>query len=129
MLRGEELQQNDLLLQNTRNIKLSENGQMLDNSIISLKNVKQKDIYFACLYPITYPSCIPAWKNIFNKNIDIKTLQVKNDCIFNKKAVDFHWKVIHRSVYTESRLSKMNRSNGVCKLCHTHIETLCHLLS
>ena len=129
LLKDEDVHQDDTLLQNSRNIKLSENGLSLDNNVILLKKVKQKDIYFACLYPITKPSCISAWIKIFNKNIEVKTLQFKNHCIFNKKAIDFHWKSLHRAIYTENRLSKMKRSNGLCKLCLTHTETLCHLLS
>ena len=37
-------------------------------------------------------------------------------------------KVLHRSVYMESRLQKMNRSDGICKIYNLEIESTIHML-
>ena len=44
-----------------------------------------------------------------------------------QKAFYHSWKCIHRAIYTESKLHKMNKSNGICKVCKTQRETICHL--
>ena len=49
-------------------------------------------------------------------------------CYQNSKCIDFHWKIIQRAIYSESRLQKMKRSDGKCILCKNEIETICHLL-
>ena len=41
----------------------------------------------------------------------------RNAEIFERKSSNFHYKMLHRSVYSEVRLKKMNKSNGICKVC------------
>ena len=52
----------------------------------------------------------------------------KKHVIYNRKSQDFHWKVLHRTVFTESKLKLMKKSNGICKLCNVENETICHLI-
>jgi hypothetical protein len=40
----------------------------------------------------------------------------------------FYWKVLHRSIFTETRLLRMRKSDGICKLCNLDPETIIHLL-
>ena len=90
--------------------------------------LKQTEIYCAYLYPQPIPTCVWYWSRIFHKNVDI--LDLFSECknvLCNKKVLDFHWKVLHHSIYSEVRLNKMNKSNGKCKLCIEKDETLCHL--
>ena len=45
-----------------------------------------------------------------------------------RKCMNFHWKVIHRAIYSETRLQKMKRSNNICKLCGIQPQNPRHLL-
>lgn len=128
MLKGEDVVQNDNLLQNPKELLLTRNGLCVNGNIIALKNLKQKEIFFACLYPVSKPTCLTTWNRIFQVNLDILTIGRKNHIMYNNKALDFHFKCIHRAIYTETKLEKMNKSNGLCKLCHNANETICHLL-
>ena len=55
-------------------------------------------------------------------------LYVPYNVIYGKNAYYFSWKCIHRAVYTETKLFKMNKSSGICKLCMSDRETICHLI-
>jgi hypothetical protein len=48
--------------------------------------------------------------------------------IKERKAKEFQWKVMHRTLFTEQRLMKMRRSNGFCSLCKIANEDILHLL-
>ena len=71
------------------------------------------------------PTCVERWKKIFDKNLEIK--DVFDSCNFhtihNRKCSDFHWKTVHRAIYSEKRLQQMKRSDGKCKICKTEDET------
>ena len=41
--------------------------------------------------------------------------------------IQFQWKCIHFIIYTESRLQKMGKSNGLCHFGNNNTETLQHL--
>ena len=45
-----------------------------------------------------------------------------------RKCKDFNWKIFHGQVNTETRLEKMNMSNGMCVVCENGKENLEHLL-
>ena len=46
-----------------------------------------------------------------------------------RKVKDFNWKLFHGLIHTESRLKRMNYSDGICKMCNSgQIENLEHLL-
>ena len=57
-----------------------------------------------------------VWSNLNN-------LKIEN------KVKEFQWKCLHNIIYTESRLKKMNKSNGQCHFCldNDSEETLQHL--
>ena len=38
-----------------------------------------------------------------------------------------HWKIIHNAIFTEYRLSLIDRSDGKCHFCKTEMENLTHL--
>ena len=61
-------------------------------------------------------------------SINNSTGNIANTSIQTSKVKEFHWKTIHRAVYTECRLRAMKRSNGVCKICNSNEESTCHLL-
>ncbi len=46
----------------------------------------------------------------------------------SRKAREFHWKIINRAVYTESKLKHWVDSDGTCCLCGSEEETLMHML-
>ena len=128
VLKGDlDMQNNELLINNTV-FRITPDKIEKNNCEIKLKNLKQKEIYFAYLYPQPVPTCVGYWNRIFQKNVEIENLfrECKN-LLCNKKVLDFHWKILHHSIYSEVRLKKMNKSNGKCKLCIEKDETLCHL--
>ena len=45
-----------------------------------------------------------------------------------RKCKDFNWKIFYGQVNTETRLEKMNMSNGMCVVCENGKENLEHLL-
>ena len=49
------------------------------------------------------------------------------ELLISNKEKQFHWKIIHNALNTESGLQLMSMPNGMCHLCKTDTETLCHL--
>ena len=103
---------------------------MKNGKTIELKNLLSRDIYYHIFYPQKPPSCIEKWNNIFNKKLEWQSIfrKIFVHKLVDRKRIDFHWKVIHRAIYTEHRLQKMGQSNGLCKICNQNDETLCHLI-
>jgi len=102
---------------------------MLNGKEINYTKLKQREIYFHCLYPQKIPKCYQYWKDILGKEIlTIDMYQTISKTIQGNKQKDFHWKCFHRAIYSETRLQQMGKSNGTCKLCHISVETTCHLL-
>ena len=63
----------------------------------------------------------PNWESWFSQNFMNKLIP--------RKVKDFNWKLFHGLVNTESRLKRMNYSDGICKICNTgEIEDIGHLL-
>ena len=70
-----------------------------------------------------------SWTGIFTINIMwTEVFHRLATLIYGRKQIEFHWKVVHRAVFTESRLQQMNRSDGICKSCKHFRETTLHLL-
>ena len=117
------------LLYNTKSITLNDSTIKVDEKNLTIEDLKFKEIYFDTLYPVKKPTCIPSWEARFSKEIDLKqTVKRSSYSIQGNKQDDFHWKVFHRAVYSEMRLNRMGKSNGVCRICNTHNEDLCHLV-
>jgi hypothetical protein len=65
------------------------------------------------------PKCQDKWNNVYNEEFhwpkiwnNLKRLDISN------KIKEFQWKCTHNIIYTDSRLRKMNLSNGRCHLCN-----------
>ena len=84
------------------------------------------------IYLLNKPNSIKAWENILDCHIcELSWHEIcinLNNPLQVNKISDFNWKCVHRSIYSELRLEKMRRSNGICKLCNVKTESLCHLL-
>ena len=128
VLKGDLDMQKDELLSNSTVFHITQDKIQINDSDITFKKLKQKEIYFAYLYPQPIPSCVNYWNRILETENDTKNVfsECKN-ILCDKKVLDFHWKIVHHAVYSEVRLKKMNKSNGKCKLCIEQDETLCHL--
>ena len=126
---GHELPDQTNLICNKKEIMLSDECITINDRVVNYKKVKQRDLYCVCLYPLSTPTCITTWSRIFQEALSTNELfgSYKHS-IYHRKSLDFHWKTIHRAVYSEQRLMLMNKSNGVCKICNIANETLCHLL-
>jgi len=129
ILKGEAVDLESPLLKNTKDLQMSHSDIRINNKVVDFKKIKQKEIYFACLYPAAKPSCVIAWSRIFQMEVNLKDIFTGfKHLIHNRKGLNFHWKTLHRAIYSETRLQKMNKSDGKCKLCLTEDETICHLL-
>ena len=119
----------EMYLNNSKQIEIHKGKVFINGMDTPLKTLKSRDIYFHNLYPTKKPTCITAWNDIFNQNLDWKHIfNIANTSIQTSKVKEFHWKTIHRAVYTECRLKAMKRSNGICKICNSNEESTCHLL-
>jgi exodeoxyribonuclease III len=123
------VQVTEKLLQNLKTIVLSHETISINDKIIPIAKLKMKEIYFHCLYPIKHPKCEEKWEMILHEHFEwpeiYKSMQ---QSVQGRKKIDFHWKTIHRAVFTEKRLKLMRKSNGICKLCYKEDETTLHLL-
>ena len=101
----------------------------INNVTIDMKKVKQHNLYYVFLYPAVIPCCVHSWSRTFHQDLNISDLFSEHKhFIYNRKSYEFHWKILHRNVFCETKLKKMNKSNGMCKLCNTNEETIIHLL-
>ena len=80
------------------------------------------------MYPAAKPSCLAAWEHHFGIELQIQDIKIVNHLLYDRKSFNFHWKCIHRDVFTESRLKKMKKSNGKCTVCTIDNENIPHLL-
>ena len=76
---------------------------MYHNKFIKYKSEEKK----------SKPKCQDKWNNVYNEEFqwqkiwnNLKRLDISN------KIKEFQWKCTHNIIYTESRLRKMNLSNG-----------------
>ena len=68
------------------------------------------------------------WELIYNKKVMWEIVWINLNLLSCKQKIfQFQWKCIHFIVYTESRLQKMGKSNGLCHFCNNNTETLQHL--
>ena len=95
------------------NLKLTD----ITGKIINTKDVKIRIIQ-NILNKKSLPKCHDKWNNVYNEEfywpkiwINLKRLDLSN------KIKELQWKCIHNIIYAESRLRKMNLSNGKCLLC------------
>ena len=77
-----------------------------------------------------YPKCQLKWQEFYGHEINWKIVwgNLKKVNVTNKMK-EFQWKCIHNIIYTESKLKKMQLSNGKCHICQTanNTESLQHL--
>ena len=99
-------------------MKLLNNLKLTDirGKIINTKDVEIKTIQ-NILNKKSLPKCQDKWNNVYNEEfhwpniwINLKRLAI------SIKIKEFQWKCTHDIIYSESRLRKMNLSNGRCHL-------------
>ena len=74
------------------------------------------------------PNCETKWETYFGETCSWRNIwKMSLDLPCSNKEKQLHWKIIHNALFTESRLQLMGMSNGMCHLCKTDTETLCHL--
>ena len=76
------------------------------------------------------PICQIKWEALYGEDVNWEQVwsKLKQVHVWNK-IKQCQWKCIHNIIYTESRLQKMNMSNGKCHLCqvNNNNQTLQHL--
>ena len=129
LLQNEKIEeQKEPLYRYGKDLKLSENIILVNNSEIDPQKFKSKEIYYHCLYPVKIPKFIETWETKLNLEINWKEIfNILSTSIQENKQKQLHWKIIHRAIYTESKLASMGKSNGICKLCNDEVEDLQHL--
>ena len=91
--------------------------------------VKQKDLYNILLYPVPTPTCVLKWNEILETDYSIDELfHEKRHFMYNRKMYNFHWKLLHRIIFSEMKLRLMNKSDGKCKICKRENESIKHLI-
>ena len=113
---------------------LEYNFQLPDNSQKALKNLTSKDLYNIFLhnknpanltktYWETYalPGITINWTSWYRYNFENR--------LTPRKVIDFNWKVCYNLIYVESKLRRMNYSDGVCKVCLSETENVEHMLT
>ena len=74
------------------------------------------------------PKCELEWETYFNETFNWrKVWKLSLDLPCSNKEKQFHWKIIHNALFTESKLQFMGMSNGSCHFFKTDSETLQHL--
>ena len=117
------------IIQFSKTIQITHSAIKVNSITTELKNVKQRDLYYIFLYPVSIPSCVNKWNEILDTELTVEELfKEKRHCIYNRKSYEFHWKTLNRSIFSEMRLKLMKKSNGKCKLCNVEDETICHLI-
>ena len=72
MLKGEAVDEETTeMLQNTKQIKLNHESISLNDQEISFVKLKQKEIFFACLYPTAIPTSVNTWSIVFETDLKI----------------------------------------------------------
>ena len=108
---------NSKVLKYNKVITIKHNEIKVNGKVPMDKTIKSKDLYYHILYPQKQPTCFATWSDIFEKDISLITWKTiferKELSLQDRKRIDFNWKVIHRAIYTENRLQRMGKSNGI----------------
>lgn len=128
LLSNDDIVEDATYYESTRQLHLTENAIILNNSEIELEKLKTRDIYYQCLYPIKIPKFIESWETILETEISWKEIfKILDKTFQGNKQKQLHWKIIHRAIYSETKLAGMGKSNGICKLCNLELEDITHL--
>ena len=97
-----------------------------------LKDLTSKEIYSILLltdYDESQNSSKQYWSTRLGIYIDWELYFEVNfvNKLLPRNVKDFNWKVFYGQVNTESRLQRMNLSDGICKICQSDRENLEHM--
>ena len=53
---------------------------------------------------------------------------ISQKCLVPNKVKGLQWKILHRIIYAEELLHKMNKSSGKCHFCTDYVENIEHLI-
>ena len=129
ILRDQPIVQNTDLVHFGKEIELNSSEVLCQSKIIDFHKVKQKDLYYILLYPVPTPTCVLKWNEILETDYSIDELfHEKRHFMYNRKMYNFHWKLLHRIIFSEMKLRLMNKSDGKCKICKREKESIKHLI-
>ena len=116
------------MIKNPQPLYISGHQIFIENVEIPIEKLKSRNLYFHNLYPRSTPTCCSAWEKNFENKIDWKHIFERvHSTIHIPKIKAFHYKCIHRAIYTECRLKKMKKSDGCCVVCKKADESTCHM--
>ena len=97
------------LLNNSKHTNIK--GKIINTTDVKVK-IKQE-----ILNKISLPTCQDKWNNFYHEEFHSpKMLTNLKRLNISSNIQEFQWKCIHSIMYTESRLRKLNFSNGKCHL-------------
>ena len=107
--------------------------QLPDGDQKPLKNLTSKDMYNIFLYDKN-PTILAKtyWETHAFPGYDFNWASWYRYNFYNqltpRKINDFNWKVFYNLIYVESKLRRMNYSDGICKVCNRDTENMEHML-
>ena len=94
------------------------------SKVLKLSTNQIKEIYLLN----KNPKCEKKWNEFFDKELKWKNIWNNSQkCLVPNKVKDLQWKLLHRIIYTEELLHKMNKSNGKCHFRTDYVENIEHL--
>ena len=63
--------ENDNTIVQSRKIQISHSEITVQGKPVPTKKIRQKDLYYLCLYPVTPPTCVVKWCENFQLNLTI----------------------------------------------------------
>ena len=129
IISGAIVEESKNVLTNPKELSLIQNVIYIKGHVVQFEKLKEKELYFMCLYPTDPPNAVEAWSKGLNITLSIKDIFGEPfHFMYYKKSQNFHYKTLHRAIYSEMRLKQMNKSNGVCTLCKSENESTSHML-
>ena len=109
----------------------TENEKNDRNKLSKIENMKSKQMYATLLKMENSVTTKSRWETEWEEHygpMDWKEVyKVLNNRLIDRKAIDIQWLSLQNGLYTESKLQRMNLSDGFCKYCTVEKETCEHL--
>ena len=90
LLSNEAMQNDDTKIVNTKSIEILSSSISVNSKLINYEKLKEKEIYFACLYPCNNPTSVSVWNQLLEKDFTAKDVfKMSSHYLYEKKVVTF----------------------------------------
>ena len=73
------------MVKNKIQFELSHTGLKVNKKQVDVNKIKQKELYYACLYPVEKPTCLGTWNDVF-ENVSVCDLYLPYNIIYDTKS-------------------------------------------